>query len=71
VPVPAFKLMAKEGDYALLRMPSGELRKVHINCRATIGQIGNLDSRKHSLGKLVVVVGWVFALLTARSNEPE
>jgi large subunit ribosomal protein L2 len=35
------QLMAKEGDYALLRMPSGEMRKVHINCRATIGQVGN------------------------------
>ena len=32
------QLMAKEGDYALLRLPSGEIRKVHINCRATIGQ---------------------------------
>ena len=39
----AAQLMAKEGDYALLRMPSSEIRKVHINCRATIGQIGNLD----------------------------
>ena len=37
------QLMAKEGDYALLRMPSGELRKVHINCRATIGEVGNLE----------------------------
>ena len=37
------QLMAKEGDYALLRLPSGEVRKVHINCRATIGQVGNLD----------------------------
>ena len=36
------QLMAKEGDYALLRMPSGELRKVHINCRATIGEVGTL-----------------------------
>ena len=45
------QLMAKEGDYALLRMPSGELRKVHINCRATIGQIGNLDHENITLGK--------------------
>ncbi|MCU0727995.1 MAG: 50S ribosomal protein L2 [Planctomycetes bacterium] len=35
------QLMAKEGDYALLTMPSGELRKVHIRCRATVGQLGN------------------------------
>ena len=45
------QLMAKEGDYALLRMPSGELRKVHINCRATIGQIGNLDHENITIGK--------------------
>jgi large subunit ribosomal protein L2 len=43
--------MAKEGDYALLRMPSGELRKVHINCRATIGQIGNIDHENIAIGK--------------------
>jgi large subunit ribosomal protein L2 len=35
------QLMAKEGSYALLRMPSGELRRVHIECFATIGQVGN------------------------------
>lgn len=45
------QLMAKEGDYALLRMPSGELRKVHINCRATIGQVGNLEHENITLGK--------------------
>ena len=47
----AIQLMAKEGSYALLRMPSGELRQVHINCRATIGQIGNLDHENLTLGK--------------------
>ncbi|WP_019554408.1 50S ribosomal protein L2 [Propionispira raffinosivorans] len=45
------QLMAKEGDYALLRMPSGELRKVHINCRATIGQVGNLEHENITIGK--------------------
>lgn len=45
------QLMAKEGDYALLRMPSGELRKVHVNCRATIGQVGNLEHENITLGK--------------------
>ncbi|MDR2006105.1 MAG: 50S ribosomal protein L2 [Acidaminococcales bacterium] len=45
------QLMAKEGDHALLRMPSGELRKVHINCRATIGQVGNLEHENITLGK--------------------
>ncbi len=47
----AAQLMAKEGDYALLRMPSGEIRKVHINCRATIGQVGNLEHENITLGK--------------------
>lgn len=45
------QLMAKEGDYALLRMPSGELRKVHVNCRATIGQVGNLEHENITIGK--------------------
>ena len=45
------QLMAKDGDYALLRMPSGELRKVHINCRATIGQVGNLEHENITIGK--------------------
>ena len=45
------QLMAKEGDYALLRLPSGELRKVHINCRATVGQVGNLEHENISIGK--------------------
>ena len=45
------QLMAKEGNYALLRMPSGELRKVHINCRATIGEVGNLEHENITLGK--------------------
>jgi large subunit ribosomal protein L2 len=45
------QLMAKEGDEALLKMPSGELRKVRIECRATIGQVGNLDHENVSLGK--------------------
>ena len=43
--------MAKEGKYATLRMPSGEMRKVLITCRATIGEIGNLDHEIVSIGK--------------------
>jgi len=39
------QLMAKEGDYALLRMPSGELRKVHVRCYATVGVVGNEDHK--------------------------
>ena len=45
------QLMAKEGKYATLRMPSGEMRKVLTKCRATIGQVGNLDHELVSLGK--------------------
>lgn len=37
------QLMAREGDYAHILLPSGEMRKVHIECRATIGQVGNVD----------------------------
>ena len=45
------QLMAKEGSYALLRMPSGEIRRVHINCRATIGEVGNLEHENITIGK--------------------
>lgn len=45
------QLMAKEGAYAHVRLPSGEVRLIHINCRATIGQVGNLDSAKQKIGK--------------------
>ena len=45
------QLMAKEGGYALLRLPSGEVRKVQENCRATIGQVGNLDWENINIGK--------------------
>lgn len=45
------QVMAKEGKDILLRMPSGELRKVRQDCRATIGQIGNVDNEKIHFGK--------------------
>src|SRR2546421_5473068 len=45
------QLMAKEGDYALVRLPSGEQRRVHILCTATIGQVGNIDHENKSIGK--------------------
>jgi len=45
------QIMAKEGEYALLRLPSGELRRINIRCRATIGQVGNLDHENIDLGK--------------------
>ena len=45
------QLMAKEGDYATLRLPSGEMRMVHLDCRATVGQIGNVTHETISIGK--------------------
>ncbi|MGK3966482.1 50S ribosomal protein L2 [Sorangium sp. So ce118] len=47
----AAQLMAKDGDYAQVRLPSGEIRKVHLDCRATIGQVSNSDHANISLGK--------------------
>jgi large subunit ribosomal protein L2 len=44
-------LMAKEGDWATLRMPSGEMRRVHIDCRATVGAIGNSEHGNIQWGK--------------------
>lgn len=45
------QLMAKEGDYALVRLPSGEMRMVHADCYATVGQVGNPEHSQVSLGK--------------------
>jgi large subunit ribosomal protein L2 len=45
------QLLAKEGGWAQVRMPSGEIRKFSLDCRATIGQVGNLDHNKEVLGK--------------------
>jgi large subunit ribosomal protein L2 len=45
------QLMAKEGDWAQVRLPSGEVRRVHMSCRATIGQVGNLDHGNMQWGK--------------------
>jgi large subunit ribosomal protein L2 len=47
----AAQIMAREGGYVLLRMPSGELRRVHELCRATVGQVGNLEHENRSIGK--------------------
>lgn len=47
----AAQLMVKEGQYALLRLPSGEMRRVHIECYATIGQVGNVEHQSVELGK--------------------
>jgi large subunit ribosomal protein L2 len=47
----AVQLMSKEGDLALLRLPSGEMRQVPLDCRATIGQVGNTEAELIKLGK--------------------
>jgi large subunit ribosomal protein L2 len=45
------QLLAKEGSYAVVRMPSTELRRVHVRCQATLGQVGNLEHENESGGK--------------------
>jgi large subunit ribosomal protein L2 len=47
----AAQLMAKDGEWAQVRLPSGEIRKVHVECRATIGQVSNIEHANISLGK--------------------
>jgi large subunit ribosomal protein L2 len=47
----AAQLLAKESGYAQIKLPSGEVRKVHVDCYATIGQVGNLNSENVSIGK--------------------
>ena len=45
------QVLAKDGDWSQLRLPSGEVRMVHLNCRATIGQVGNTEHKNVKLGK--------------------
>src|SRR5512138_3742643 len=45
------QLMAKEGDWGQVRLPSGEVRSVHLDCRATVGQLGNLEHNSVQIGK--------------------
>ena len=45
------QLTAREGKYAVVQMPSGELRRIHVSCRATIGRLGNTDHQNVKLGK--------------------
>lgn len=45
------QLMAKDGSYAQVRLPSGEIRKVHLDCRATVGQVSNIEHASITLGK--------------------
>jgi large subunit ribosomal protein L2 len=45
------QLMAREGEYALVKLPSGEVRKIDVDCRATIGQLGNVEHENVNIGK--------------------
>jgi large subunit ribosomal protein L2 len=45
------QILAKEGNYAQIRLPSSEIRKIHLDCRATVGQVGNVDHKNVSIGK--------------------
>jgi large subunit ribosomal protein L2 len=45
------QILAKEGDYAQVRLPSSEIRKIHLDCRATVGQVSNLDHKNIKVGK--------------------
>jgi large subunit ribosomal protein L2 len=47
----AVQIVAKEGDYATVKLPSSEVRLVHVDCMATVGQVGNLDHENVSIGK--------------------
>jgi large subunit ribosomal protein L2 len=47
----AAQLLAREGDYALVRLPSGEVRRIHADCMATIGQVGNVEHSQIKLGR--------------------
>jgi large subunit ribosomal protein L2 len=45
------QILAKEGNYAQVRLPSSEIRKIHLDCRATVGQLSNVDHKNISIGK--------------------
>jgi large subunit ribosomal protein L2 len=45
------QLLGKEGNYAIIRLTSGEVRMIHLDCRATVGQVGNLDHELINIGK--------------------
>ena len=47
----SIQLLGKEGTYATLRMPSGEIRRVDVRCRATVGEVGNAEQAQHQLGQ--------------------
>ncbi len=60
------QLMAKEGDYAQVKLPSGEVRRVHVDCYATVGQVGNLDHENVSYRQgRAATAGWARSRTTA------
>ena len=59
------QLVAKEGEYALVKLPSGETRKVAQDCMATIGQVGNTDHENVTIGKADVRAGLESVRITA------
>src|SRR5215510_5908124 len=65
----AAQLLAKEGDYAVVRMPSGELRRIHVRCTATLGQVGNLEHENESGGK--PKTPWGKPALGLRTRKPK
>ena len=58
------QLMGKDNGYAILRLPSGEMRRVRQECRATVGVVGNAEHSNLVIGKAGVIVGWAFVLVT-------
>ena len=65
----AAQLVAKEGDYAQVKLPSGEVRKVHVDCLATVGQVGNIDHKNVSLRQgRAASAGWARSRTTAASS---
>ena len=51
-------LAREEEGYVMLRMPSGEVRRINANCMATIGQVGNVDHKNIKLGKAAGLATW-------------
>ena len=62
------QLVAKEGDYASVKMPSGEIRMINAECHATIGQVGNIDHENVSSARPAAAAGWASARTCAASR---
>jgi ribosomal protein L2 len=60
-------LLAREGTYAQVRLRSGEVRKIHIDCRATIGEVGNEEHNLRQSARPVPSAGWASARRSAVS----